>query len=60
MRCHSRCLGDGIAIFLASLTKVQLDVKAEFVSDILRGHDRTEMRITFNRFIEEEVPAGDD
>ena len=40
--------------------KVQLDVKAEFVSDILRGHDRTEMRITFNRFIEEEVPAGDD
>lgn len=40
--------------------QVQLDVHAEFVSDVLRGHDRTEMRITFNRFIEEEAPAGDD
>lgn len=40
--------------------QVQLDVQAEFVSDVLRGHDRTEMRITFNRFIEEEAPAGDD
>ena len=45
---------------ISVLMKVQLDVKAEFVSDVLRGHDRTEMRITFNRFIEEEVPAGDD
>jgi hypothetical protein len=35
-------------------------VHAEFVSDVLEGDDRTEMQITFNRYIEEEAPAGDD
>jgi hypothetical protein len=42
------------------ILQVQLNVHAEFVSDVLEGDDRTEMQITFNRYIEEEAPAGDD
>lgn len=40
--------------------QVQMSVEAHFVSDILRGNDTTEMRVTLLRMIEDEMPPEDD
>lgn len=37
-----------------------MDIKSYFVSDVLRGDDRTEMRVEFVRMIAEEMPVGDE
>lgn len=40
--------------------KVQMQIEAHYVSDILRGNDTTEMRITLLRYMEDEMPPDDE
>lgn len=40
--------------------QVQYQVTANFVSDVLRGDEVTEMKVVLIRIMDEEVPAGDD
>lgn len=39
---------------------VQMQVEAHFISDVLRGNDTTEMRVSLIRYIDDEMPPEDD
>lgn len=47
-------------VLRGALEMVQMQVEAHFVSDVLRGNDTTEMRITLVRYIDDELPPEDD
>jgi hypothetical protein len=37
-----------------------MQIEAHFVSDVLRGDDTTEMRVSLIRYIEDEMPPEED
>lgn len=43
-----------------NLTQVHIQVEAHFVSDVLRGNDTTEMRISLIRYMDDEMPPDDE
>lgn len=61
----SRSPGDGerdhSSLFVPCLIEqVQMAIEARFVSDILRGNDTTEIRVTLVRYIDDEMPPDDE
>src|ERR1700761_5852993 len=44
----------------SNAAQVQMQIEAHFVSDILKGNDTTEMRVTLVRYIEDEMPPDDE
>lgn len=47
-------------VLRGALEMVALQVECHFVSDVLRGNDTTEMRVTLVRHLEDEMPPEDD
>jgi hypothetical protein len=49
-----------VGVLKGALEMVQLEVEAFFVSDVLRGDERTELRLQLVKFLKDEMPAGED
>jgi len=47
-------------VLRGALEMIQIRVTAEFVSDVLRGDEKTEIRVRLVQYLDEEVPASDD
>lgn len=47
-------------VLRGALEMVQMQVEAHFISDVLRGNDTTEMRVSLIRYIDDELPPDDD
>lgn len=47
-------------VLRGALEMVQMQIDAHFVSDVLRGNDTSEMRVTLVKIIDDELPPGDD
>lgn len=47
-------------VLRGALEMVQMQVQAEFLSDVLRGDETTEIRVTLLKYLEEEMPMGDE
>ncbi|KIK30900.1 hypothetical protein PISMIDRAFT_25949 [Pisolithus microcarpus 441] len=47
-------------VLRGALEMVQMQVQVEFLSDVLRGDETTELRVTLLKYLEEEVPMGDE
>lgn len=47
-------------VLRGALEMVQMQVEAHFVSDVLRGNETTEMRVSLVRYLDDELPPEDD
>ncbi|PNS17369.1 hypothetical protein CAC42_7052 [Sphaceloma murrayae] len=49
-----------VGVLRGALEMVQMQAEVQFMSDVLRGHDTTEMKVTLIRYIEDEMPPDDE
>ncbi|KAI4154835.1 MAG: hypothetical protein LQ340_001416 [Diploschistes diacapsis] len=47
-------------ILRGALEMVQMQIEAQFVTDVLRGDETTEMRVNLIRYMEDELPPDDE